>query len=273
MAVRRFPGQEATAGDSKIPSIIYYDKKGMVRAVGSQALLPQVLAQAEDQCWKKVEWFKLHLRPLAEVNAPKSPNESYSRMAPLPLRKTIVDVLADFMKYLFDCTRSYVTETHANDELLWASVKEHIDFVFSHPNGWGGTQQEKMRRAAIKAGLIPDTPAGRVRIQFVTEGEASVHYCITSGLARDIMKNGPVEKTVMIVDAGGGTVDISTYVVRCGNTLTVEEIAPPECIYQGSAIVSFRAKDFLKGKIRFIHFDLTLKSLRVRKVDRFKILY
>ena len=39
-----------------------------------------------------------------------------------------------------------------------------------------------MRQAAVKAGLVPDTAAGRARIAFVTEGEASLHFAIKHGL-------------------------------------------------------------------------------------------
>lgn len=35
----------------------------------------------------------------------------------------------------------------------------------------------------------------------------------------------------MIVDAGGGTVDISTYEFMTVSPITVEETAPPECQY------------------------------------------
>jgi len=37
-AVTRFPAQEVIAGASKVPSIIYYDKKGQVRAIGAEAV-------------------------------------------------------------------------------------------------------------------------------------------------------------------------------------------------------------------------------------------
>ena len=40
-----------------------------------------------------------------------------------------------------------------------------------------------MREAAIKGGLVPDTPEGRERIEFVTEGEASFHWCVDMELA------------------------------------------------------------------------------------------
>jgi hypothetical protein len=101
----------------------------------------------------------------------------------LPPNKTVVDVFADFLAYLFKCASSYIQDTHMNGVDLWASVKNQIDFVLSHPNGWEGTQQSEMRKAAVLAGLIPDTTAGHARLSFVTEGEACLHFAIQNGLS------------------------------------------------------------------------------------------
>jgi hypothetical protein len=65
------------------------------------------------------------------------------------------------------------------------------NFYYSHPNGWDGVQQVKMRLAAIEAQLIPATDDGRARIHFVSEGEASFHWCVSSGLADNVLKVGP----------------------------------------------------------------------------------
>ena len=46
------------------------------------------------------------------------------------------------------------------------------DQILSRPNGWEGTQQNEMRRAATFAGLIPNITAGHARLSFVIEGEA-----------------------------------------------------------------------------------------------------
>lgn len=55
MALCRFPGQEHVAGNSKIPSIIYYDQYGNMKAAGAEADGASVLAQAEDEGWSKIE--------------------------------------------------------------------------------------------------------------------------------------------------------------------------------------------------------------------------
>ena len=45
-----------------------------------------------------------------------------------------------------------------------------------------------MCRVAVLAGLIPDDEASQVRVTFVTEREASLRFCIQSGLPAGVMK-------------------------------------------------------------------------------------
>ena len=71
---------------------------------------------------------------------------------------------------------------------VWDSVKADVIFILGHPNGWGGTEQVAMRRAAVKAKLIPDTAEGHDRVHFVTEGEASFNFCVDNGISGDAME-------------------------------------------------------------------------------------
>ena len=50
-----FPGQEHVAGNSKIPSVVYYDKHGKMMAAGAEADTAAVISQAEDYGWIKAE--------------------------------------------------------------------------------------------------------------------------------------------------------------------------------------------------------------------------
>jgi len=53
-----------------------------------------------------------------------------------------------------------------------------------------------------------------------------------------------------VVDAGGGTIDLSAYHMLSPQPATFEEIAAAECLLQGSVFVSRRAGDFLREKLR-----------------------
>lgn len=238
--VTRFPAHEHISGASKIPTIIYYDRAGNVKAVGAEAMKEGIYETAEDEHWVKAEWFKLHLR--SRVGAGR---QVTNEIPPLPLNKTVVEVFADFLAYLLECASTYIQDTHANGADLWASVKDQIDFVLSHPNGWEGTQQGEMRKAAILAKLVPDTTAGHARLSFVTEGEASLHFAVQNGLPIGAMKDGD---GVVIVDAGGGTIDISSYSKNVGEAKdTFEEVAAPQCHFHGSVFVTIHARLFLEN--------------------------
>ncbi len=97
----------------------------------------------------------------------------------------------------------------------------------------------------VYGGVIPDTNEGKARIRFVTEGEASLHACV---LAADVLSvrthprvchrglsNAFAQSTsnhgFLIADAGGGTLDLSSYTIRGTHPLVIEEIAPPDCAF------------------------------------------
>ena len=126
--------------------------------------------------------FKLHLRSKFGEG-----HDISSKIPPLPPNKTIVQVFADFLSYLLKSASCYIQDTQVNGPHLWSTVKNDIHYVLSHPNGWEGKEQNQLRRAAVLAGLIPDTLTGHSRVEFVTEGEASLHFVIQNGFLADAM--------------------------------------------------------------------------------------
>ncbi|KAL0064091.1 hypothetical protein AAF712_008951 [Marasmius tenuissimus] len=221
--VSKFPGQGKVGGDSKIPSIIYYDQEGKVRAVGAEATEGSFLEEAEDKEYIRVEWFKLHLRP-TDLEKPSESQAlvQISDLPPLPPNKKPVDIFADFLGYLHKWTINFIKENRGEE--FFSSVEHHIEYVLSHPNGWEGAQQAQMRQAAVSAGLVSADEADS-RLQFVTEGEASLHYCINKGVMRDVDEEG--QKGFIIVDAGGGTIDVSAY--KKSGSGRYEEITKTQC--------------------------------------------
>jgi len=128
--------------------------------------------------------FKLHLRP----NVRNTPGDTLD-IPPLPLNKSVIEVFADFFKYLYRAASDYIKFYRAGlGEAVWRTLEGGIHFVLSHPNGWEGQQQAKMKKAAVLAQLIPDTAHGYSRISFVTEGEASLHFAIEHGLPRGVIE-------------------------------------------------------------------------------------
>ncbi|KAL5485841.1 hypothetical protein ACEPAI_6883 [Sanghuangporus weigelae] len=236
--VTRFSDQ--STGDYKIPSIIYYDRKGVAKAIGAATMKSMVIREAEQQHWFKAEHFKMHLRPSGQKL------ETYGlKLGELPPGKTAEEVMSDFLRYLVDETSRYISATHINENELWNKVKDEAVYVHGHPNGWSGYTQQRYRSAAVKGGLVPDTNEGYNRIKFVTEGEASALSCLRGGLGPDLKRG----LRFMIADAGGGTVDMTTFEVVETSPIQLKECTAPDCRFAGSIFVNMRGKDLLRRRL------------------------
>ena len=115
----------------------------------------------------------MHLRP-AHLVAEQGFN--VKDIPPLPRNKTVIDIFSDILRYMYKSTKQYIRERQGDD--IWDSVGTNVEFILSHPNGWEGKQQSEMRRAAVSAGLVATVSEALERISFVTEGEASLHFCL-----------------------------------------------------------------------------------------------
>lgn len=205
---------------------------------------------AEEENLVKAEWFKLHLRPKRQEFATGT-----AKIPDLPLNKTVVDVLSDYLKHLNDCAKQYIQErepTYGSD--IWNG--KEIEYVLSHPNGWEGPQQALMKQAAEKAGLI--TTGGRNKITFLTEGEASLNRCIEKGLMSESIRKG---EGVIIVDAGGGTLDLSAYAANPDGK-TFKEIAEAQCHVKGSIFVTDAAEQHLDKTLRGSKFYRDISEMK-----------
>ena len=140
-------------------------------------------------------------------------------------------MFSDFLGYLLRCTQAYIRDHHPQG--FWESLEGNIDYVLSHPNGWEGSEQSLMRQAAVLAGLVQNVSESSIeassggKLTFVSEGEASLHFAIEHGILGDTLGEG---EGVIVVDAGGGTVDISTYTRRVSDGATrFEESSVSQC--------------------------------------------
>lgn len=98
----------------------------------------------------------------------------------LPFTLAVDRIYADFLKYLMVHTQSFFESRTADGARTWSTLIDKSDIVIAHPNGWGLQEQSVLRRAAIMAEIVSEADAG-ARIRFVSEGEASVHFCLLHG--------------------------------------------------------------------------------------------
>jgi hypothetical protein len=146
----------------------------------------------------------------------------------LPVNVKIAQVYADFMTYLMKCTKSFFQKRILPDgAAIWQRLQESTVVVLTIPNGWGPGEQEILRRAAVYAELVTEKMKHE-SLQFVTEGEASVHWA----LAYHHSSSWPSEDTLFaVVDAGGSTVDSTLYnCVAIEPELSLDEACVSECV-------------------------------------------
>lgn len=110
-----------------------------------------------------------------------SHNINHSRLTAhyiaLPPGVSLRQIYADFLGYLLKHSKSFFEDRILDGKQIWARYQPKMEVVIAHPNGWGIREQTFLRGAAIDAGFS-DVASASTKIRFVTEAEASVHFCI-----------------------------------------------------------------------------------------------
>ncbi|KDQ57912.1 hypothetical protein JAAARDRAFT_193396 [Jaapia argillacea MUCL 33604] len=225
--------------DAKVPSVLYYDKQGVARAFGAETEDEETIVEAEEGQWHKAEWWKLHLRPshLSTIRGLK--------LHPLPKKISAEEVLTDYLRYIKEQVKEYITSTYGDGRAIWTSLSPSTFVILTTPNGWEGAQQNQMRQAAIRAGLV-DADGGR-RVRFVTEAEAAVLYAIDGGCVGDwLVEDGHL----ILCDCGGGTIDITGYKIASLAPLKLEESSASRCYLAGAVFITQAARQYLKKQLK-----------------------
>ncbi|KAL1307037.1 hypothetical protein AAFC00_005660 [Neodothiora populina] len=176
--------------DEKVPTVIRYHEDGSHRW-GFQI----------DTSDLRHEWFKLGLCP--EANQTSKLSRQYpSRTALIRSEgeaneKIVIDYLNCLSKHI-----DFVLTNSLPDHLLRNTNR---DFVLTVPAMWSDKAKERMRHCAEAAGLGSGN-----KLMFVAEPEAAGMYAIKE-LPPDTLKVG---ETVVLCDAGGGTVDLISYSIE-----------------------------------------------------------
>ncbi|KAL5503963.1 hypothetical protein ACEPAH_8035 [Sanghuangporus vaninii] len=234
-------GQDSPA--NRIPSIMYYDRHGDLVAVGASTVSDSIICDGEDQGWFKVERFKMHLRPYDWKL-----DSSDFQPGLLPPSKTAIQVMGDFLRYLYDETVRYIKQHYADGKEIWEQVSHEKYFVFSLPSGWDNVSQHRMLQAAIHAGLVSGYYEPESQIKSVFEGDASAFSCL---LGHDNPKNN----RFVLFDAGESILQVASYEMDEIRPLFLKEISPSNHCYTGSIFIYARVRELLKTKLWGSRYD------------------
>ncbi|KAJ3167911.1 hypothetical protein HDU88_001858 [Geranomyces variabilis] len=123
---------------------------------------------------------------------------------------------------------------------------EDINWCLTVPAIWSETAKQRMRHCAVQAGLISATEINMPRLTLVLEPEAAAIYCCKRKTEAQ-MRSGD---TFMVVDAGGGTVDIVVQKWSAGVVnQRLSELARGEGDWCGSTFVDTRFLEWFATKV------------------------
>ncbi|GBB95713.1 hypothetical protein RclHR1_00260018 [Rhizophagus clarus] len=184
-----WPGE---LGKLKTNTVLQYkDDFEEVELWGYPALYKKPNKRSKNNETKPVELFKLHLGNCLEKFKPKLPES-------LTYKQAITDYLCKIGELIKETIPKY-----------WTGINfmEHILLVLTVPAEYSENDKAIMRECAFNAGLIGDKRSEK--LQFTTEPEAAAIYCMYSTLKEHKLTE-PGSTNFMIVDCGGGTVDLTT---------------------------------------------------------------
>ncbi|CAB4437275.1 unnamed protein product [Rhizophagus irregularis] len=178
-------------GYLKTNTVLQYDAEfNKVKCWGAPALAKKksrrVRKQNNSEGSIPVELFKLHLGDLSDEVKPK---------LPVDYKKAITDYLREIGEVIKDIIK---TRWPLDDYF------KNILLVITVPAEFSDKSKAIMRVCAFNAGLIKEECS--TNLQFTTEPEAAAVYCMKN-LGQNFARAGT---NFMIVDCGGGTVDLTT---------------------------------------------------------------
>ncbi|PWY90108.1 Hsp70 family protein [Aspergillus heteromorphus CBS 117.55] len=231
--ITEWPGA-GTHTKQKIPTVLYYDQYQKVVGWGpdiADALAPTGYPK---QGVQKVEWFKLQL--MLSGNTYIDP----INLPPLPPGKSEIDVAADYLFKLRQAMRAQLQKTLGE---VFTREERNIRYYLTVPAIWNDAGKAATRAAALQAGFLRDENDNRLTL--VSEPEAAALFCAKTGLL-----NLKIGDAILIVDCGGGTVDLIAYEVEEEQPFSVAECTAGSGDSCGSTALNRNFSNILRAKIR-----------------------
>ncbi|MCJ1471207.1 hypothetical protein MMC07_009855 [Pseudocyphellaria aurata] len=174
-------------------------------------------------------WIKILLEETREyVKTVKAVQDCHRLLG--KIHKTAQEVVADYLKLLWDYTIEEICKKHPDYESIYA-----LRVVLTVPAIWSPKARDKTLQAAKLAGMPND-------IELVTEPEAAALATLRDKAEEDLLEVGSfnvrgagnpglmvsemqVGDAFVVCDAGGGTVDLISYEVERLSPLKIKECA------------------------------------------------
>ncbi|GAW13738.1 hypothetical protein ANO14919_031270 [Xylariales sp. No.14919] len=219
----------------KVPSKMYYAQSGEIFwgfkiPAGAEA----------------IEWFKLLLSSNEDLQGHLHGSSHLQDAKRLlrKLNKTTIQLVSEYLKILWDYSLEQIR--NAKGESLIDNMPFHV--VLSVPAIWTDYARGRMLEAATLAGISADRGqhVGRTTFSFISEPEAAAIATMPDLEGREDLQVGD---SFVVVDAGGGTVDVISYKINTLEPLSVSECVEGEGALCGGTYLDKEFESFLKMSI------------------------
>jgi hypothetical protein len=191
-------GMEGISYPKTLTKILYKDLSAVAWGFPAEKILAEV--DEDDESYKLLKYFKMDLFKSEDgfITDPSVPENKFK----------VMDVIVDYLTLFHKKIKETLDELKIFD-------KDDIRWCLTIPAIWKDEQKEAMRIAAEKVGLVKSKNDSDLLL--VLEPEAAAVYC----LHKMADQGSPIKtgQTFVIVDAGGGTVDLTCHKVLENNKL------------------------------------------------------
>ncbi|XP_012683638.2 heat shock 70 kDa protein 12A-like [Clupea harengus] len=229
-------GESDVVKSLKTPTCILFDEDGTFIDFGYDALMAY-----KRMGQNKKSFFNHFKMQLYNKNINRNMMIPDSEGKPMGAMK----VFSESLRYLKDHALDMISH-HTNGRTFRAS---DVTWVLTVPAIWEPAAKQFMREAAIQGGLVAETDSSKLIIAL--EPESASLWCkqlpsdgfISEGLDNEILEEKPGTQYI-VVDCGGGTVDITVHQVLEGGLL--KELHKASGNDMGGGTVDAKFKNLLR---------------------------
>ncbi|KAK9464253.1 hypothetical protein V1512DRAFT_213685 [Lipomyces arxii] len=238
--ITNWPGAN-NSNIKKIPSVVWYDAGGKVIGWGMDTAVAEALAKRFKQDESERRPFEAkHFKLLLENWDPI--HKELRRSIELPPNKTALDVASDFLTEVRKVTEKELIRTFG--EPRFEKLQREARYFLTVPAVWSDAAKSATRQAAVNAGFVDsmDNP----KLSLIAEPEAAAIFCAK----RDVY-NFETNDVFLVVDCGGGTVDLIAYEVEdsAPSSFSVKEFTTGTGAACGSVLVDRDFNDLVEAKV------------------------
>ncbi|KAM0359209.1 hypothetical protein ACHAP4_004113 [Fusarium culmorum] len=165
-----------------------------------------------------LKWFKLLI--LDEEDIPtdiaNSSQLQHTRKLLETMKKDPVDAIGCFLRYIWNHAISCIARSIGRELLQ----KSRFHVVLTIPAVWPPYTRQRMMQAVRASGILNPRDCGNTTVRFISEPEAAALSTMWDVSDTSTVKAGD---TMVICDAGGGTVDLISYVIESTHPFVVKE--------------------------------------------------